>query len=127
MQQRFIEARRLLVEQTANIGCRHCRCIFAHAQSRQLQPRAMVIVGVGIPRRQPRGDGPCAVAQTVTDGAESKPCRGKSRRDLNRLRQDFRGARKVAPRGALKRRPVVLIGRHVAGRDEERSTCHCAI
>jgi hypothetical protein len=46
---------------------------------------------------------------------------------LNRLRQDFRGARKVAPRGALKRRPVVLIGRHVAGRDEERSTCHCAI
>ena len=74
---------------------------FARAQSRQLQPRAMVIFGIGIVGLPPRDDSPCAVAQTVADGAESKPCRGESRRKLHRLCQDFGGACKIAPRGML--------------------------
>src|SRR3954454_1423769 len=101
-----MEARRLFVEQAGDITRRHRRRIFARAQSRQLQPRAMVIFGIGIVGLPPCDDSPCTVAQTVADGGESKPWRGESRRKLHRLLQNFGGACKIAPRSTLELRPV---------------------
>src|SRR4051812_23983185 len=79
----------------------------------------MVIFGIGIAGLPPRDDSPCAVAQTVADGAESKPCRGETRRKLHRLRQDFGGAGKIAARGTLERRAVVRSA--VTSPDETKS------
>ncbi len=117
--ERSVVALGILVEQPADIRFGHCRGCFAEAEPRQLQARAVIIVGVGVAGLRERRDRAVAVAEPVADGAKREPGRGEVRRELHRLRQDIGRRGKVAARGKLDRRLVAPVGNQIAGRHKE--------
>ena len=119
--ERRVVAGGILVEQPADIGFGHRRRGFAGAEPRQLQPRAVIILGIGVARLLERGDGAVAVAELVADGAEREPGGGEAGRQLDGLRQNIGGAGKIALRGMIERPFVAPVGDQVAGGDEERA------
>ena len=110
-----------MVEQPADIGFGHRRCGIAGAEPGKLQPRAVIILRIGVARLLESGDRAVAVAELVADGAEREPGRGEARRKLDGLRQDIGGAGKIAARGMVQRPFVAPVGDQVAGRDKERA------
>ena len=86
-----------------------------------MQPRAVVILGIGVARFLERGNRAVAIAEPVADGAEREPGRGEARRQLDRLRQNVGGAGKIALRGVIERPFVAPVGDQVAGGDKERA------
>ncbi len=119
--ERRVVARGVLVEQPADIGFGHRRGGFAGAEPGQLQPRAVIILGIGVAGLLESGDRAVAVAELVADGAEREPGRGEARRQLHGLRQNIGGAGKIAPRGMVERPLVAPVGDQIAGGDEERA------
>ncbi len=94
--QRGVIMRGILVEQPAHIGFGHRRSGFAGAEPRQLQPRAVVVRGVGIAGLPERRDRAVAVAEPVADGAEREPGGRELRRKLHRLHKNIGGGGKIA-------------------------------
>ena len=119
--ERRVVARGILVEQPADIGFGHGRRRFAGAEPRQLQPRAVIILGIGIARLLEGGNRAVAIAELVADGAEREPGRGEARRQLHGLRQNVGGAGHIALRGMIERPFVAPVGDQVAGGDKERA------
>ena len=89
------------------------------AEPRELQPRAVIILGVGVARLREGGHGAGVVAEPVADGAEREPGRGEARHQFDRLRQNIGGGGKIAARGLVERPFVAPVGDEIAGRDEE--------
>ncbi len=90
--QRLVVAAGILVEQPADIGFGHGRRGFAGSEPRQLQPRAVIILGIGIAGMAEGGNSAIAVAKLIADRAKRKPCGSKARRKLHGLHQDIGGA-----------------------------------
>ena len=93
LQQRLIEACRLLIEQAADIDSSHCR----HARAGAEIERAAAERRDNPPDRRrapsPGGDRPVAVAEIVADRAEREPGGGEAGRKLHRLPAGFRQPR----------------------------------
>ena len=119
--QRRIEASGILVEQPAHITFAHRRRRLAGSEPGELQPRAVIILRVGVAGALERRDRAVAVAKPVADGAEREPGGGEARRQLHRLRQNIRRAGKVAPRGMIERPFVAAVGDEIAGGNEQRA------
>jgi hypothetical protein len=117
--ERRVVAAGILVEQPADIGVGHRRRGLAGAEPGQLQPRAVVILGIGVAGMPKAAMAPLAVAEPVADGAEREPGRGEARRKLDGLRQDIGGAGKIAARGLIERPFVAPVGDQIAGGDEK--------
>src|SRR5262252_8808291 len=83
LDQRGVIAAGILVEQPPQIGLDHRRYLWAGAEARQLQPRAVIIIRVGAARRTKGGYGGIAIAEPVADGAERKPGGGEARRSFD--------------------------------------------
>ena len=115
LQQRRIEGLGMLIEQPPHIDRGHRRRDLAGAEPSELQPRAVIILGVGVARLLPRRDRPCPVAEIVANGAEREPGGGEVGRKLDRLRQDIGGAGEVALRGVIERPLVAAVGDQIAG------------
>ena len=115
LQQRRIEGLGMLIEQAAHIDRGHRRRDLAGAEPRELQPRAVIVLGVGVARLLPRRDRPCPVAEIVANGAEREPGGGEVGRKLDRLRQDIGGAGEIALRGVIERPLVAAVGDQIAG------------
>ena len=113
--QRGVIAGGILVEQPAQIGLTHCRRRRAGAEPGKLQPRAMVIVRIGAACRFKCSHRAATIAEPIADGAERKPRGGKSRCDLDGLRQQIGCSSKVAPPGEFDGRLVTTIADKVAG------------
>src|SRR5580704_15752555 len=118
---RRVVARGILVEQPPHVGFGHGRRHLAGAEPRQLQPGAVIVLGVGVARLLESGDSAVAVAELVADGAEREPGRGEAWRQLDRLRQNIGGAGKIALGDVIERPFVAPVGDQVAGGDEERA------
>src|SRR5215472_9076700 len=116
LDQRGVIAAGILVEQSPQIGLGHRRYLWAGAEARQLQPRAVIIIRVGAARRTKGGYGGIAIAEPVADGAERKPGGGEARRSFDGLRQNIRCAGKIAARGELDGGLVPAVADEVAGR-----------
>ena len=116
LDQRGVIAAGILVEQPPQIGLGHRRYLWAGAEARQLQPRAVIIIRVGAARRTKGGYGGIAIAEPVADGAERKPGGGEARRSFDGLRQNIRCAGKIAARGELDGGLVPAVADEVAGR-----------
>jgi hypothetical protein len=80
-----------------------------------LQPRAVIIVRIGAACRFECGDRAVTIAEPIADGAERKPRRGKTRCDLDGLRQQIGCSNKVAPPGKFDGCLVTAIADKVAG------------
>src|SRR5262249_39158300 len=96
-------------------------------EPRQLEPRAMIVLRIEVACPLPGCDRPLAVAQIVADRTKRKPSRGERGREFDGVHQYRGGAGEIAARNPLERRSVALIGRSIAGWDEQRSICHCAV
>ena len=104
----------MLIEQPPHIDRGHRRRGLAGAEPREMQPRAVIILGVGVARLLPRRDRPGPVAEIVANGAEREPGGGEVGRKLDRLRQDIGGAAR-SPRGVIERPLVAAVGDQIAG------------
>ncbi len=114
--QRGVIAGGILIEQPAQIGFTHCRRCRAGAEPGKLQPRAVIIVRVGVACRFERGHRTVTIAELIADGAERKPGGGKTRCDRDGLRQQVGCSNKVAPPGEFDGCLVTAIADKVAGR-----------
>ena len=99
-----VVTRGVLVEEPAQIEFAHCGSGFAGAKPRQLQARAVTIIGVGAACLGESRNRALAVAETAAQCGKSKPGSGESRRCRYRLRQDVRRTGKVAACGEIHRR-----------------------
>ena len=126
--ERSVVARGILVEQPADIRLRHRRRSLAGAEPCELQPGAVVVVGIGVARPLECGDRIAPVAQLVADGAEREPRRGKAGCKLDGLLEDFGGAGEIAARRMVERPFVTPVGDKVARGDKERAGVgHCVL
>ena len=119
--ERSLITRRILVEQPPDIRLRHRRRSVTRAKPRELQPSAVVVVGIGVARPLERGDRLTPIAQLVANGAEREPRGGKAGRKLNGLLQDFGGAGEIAARCMVECPFVTAVGDKVSRRDKERA------
>ena len=115
LHQRLVEIRRVLIEQPPHIDAGHRRCRLAGAEPRQMQPRAVIILAVGVARRGKRGDGPVAIAHRLADRGEREPRGGKARRRFHHLRQDVGRRGRVAALKIIQRPLVAPVGDQIAG------------
>ena len=120
--QRLVVAAGILVEQPADVGFGHGWRRLSGAEPRQLQPRAVVILRIGIAGMAERGNGAVTVAELIADRAKRKPCGGKARRQLDRLRQDIGGTGQIALGGVVERPFIAPVGDQIAGRNEKRAS-----
>ena len=105
----------------------HRRTRFAGAEPGELQPRAVVILRVGIAGPRECGNRAVAVAEPVADGAEREPGGGEAWHELHRLGENIGRRGKVAARGKLDRRLVAPVGDQIAGGYKERAGVgHCS-
>ncbi len=112
--ERGIEARRILVEQGADIGRWH-RIWHVDAKPDEAQAGAMAILRVGALRRPECRDGARPFTELLAQIAERKPCRGKARCHLDRLDQQVGGAQPVAAGRQIHRKPIAPVGEEIAG------------
>ena len=115
LHQRLIEIRRVLVEQPAHIDAGHRRRRLADAEAGQMQPRAVIILAVGVARRRERRDGAVAVAYRLADRGQREPGGGEARRGLHHLHEDIRGGGRVAALEIIQRPLVAPVGDQIAG------------
>ena len=119
--ERHVVASGVLVEQPAHVTLSHRRRGVPRAESGELEPRAVVVLGVGAAGFFERRNGRIALAKAVADGAEREPGGSKARRQFERLHQNIGGAGKIAA-GRMVQRPFVApVGDSIAGGDEERA------
>ena len=118
--ERRVVAGGVLVEQAADVCVAHRRINLAGAEAGELEPGAVVIVGIGVAGFFEGGDGAAHVTEPVADGAEREPCGGENGCQRDGLHQDLGGAGKIAAR-ALGERPFVApVGDQIAGGYEQR-------
>ena len=118
--ERRVVARRVLVEQPAQVRFAHRRGGVAASEPGELQPGAVIILWIRVTGLFERGDGAGAVIEPVADSAEREPSGGETRREFHGLREDIGGAGKIAARGMIERPLVAPVGDEIAGGDEER-------
>ena len=75
----------------------------------------MIIVRIGVAGFFESSKGAAAIAESVADGAERKPCGRKGGCHLDSLDQNIGGGGKIAARGVIERPFVAPVGDEVAG------------
>ena len=115
LHQRGVEIRRVLVEQPPHIDAGHRRRRLADAETGQMQPRAVIILAVGIARRRKRGDGAIAVAHRLADRGQREPGGGEARRGLQHLREDVGRGGCIAALEIVQRPLIAPVGDQIAG------------
>ena len=115
----------MLIEQPPHIDRGHRRRDLAGAEPRELQPRAVIVLGVGVARLLPGRDRAGAVAEIVANGAEREPGGGEGGRELDRLRQDIGGAGEVA--AARRDRAPTCSGGRRSDRRRRRTAVHLSL
>ena len=98
--ERRVVARGILVEQPAHVGFAHRRRGVAGAEPGELEPRAVIILGVRVAGLLERGNGAGAIAEPVADGAEREPGGGESGRQRPRSATRISAAPAKSPRAA---------------------------
>jgi len=116
-----VVARGILVEEPAQVGLAHRWSAFADAKPRQLQARALIIVGVGAARLGEGRDSAWVVAEAAVECAERKPRCGEVRRDHDGLRQKVRRGGQIPAHSEIHRRVKAAIGDEIAGRYKKRA------
>ena len=116
--QRGLEARRVLIEQRLHIGLRHLGQGLG-AEPHQVQAGAVAIVGIGGARLAKRLDRRVALAELLADFAEREPGRGEIRRELDGLHQQIGGGRQVALQLQIARKFEAAVGDQIAGGQEQ--------
>ena len=123
LDQRPLEARRVLVEQPTHIGRGHRRRRLTNAEPGQMQARAMIVLGIGVARRFEGSDGARPVAGRSRMHAERKPRGGEPRRQsATACASTSAAAGEIA---ALEhgRAPIRSAGRRPRSPDETKSDC----
>ena len=115
LHQRAVELRRVLVEQPAHIDPGHRRRRLADAEAGQMQPRAVIVLAVGVARRLECGDGAVAVAGRLADRGQREPGGGETGRGLDHLPQDVGGGCRIAALEIVQRPLVAPVGDQIAG------------
>ena len=81
----------------------------------ELQPGAVIVLGIGVAGLAPRGDRPLAVAELVADTTQREPGRGEIGRELDRLAENIGGPHEVAASRVIERPLVAPVGDQIAG------------
>ena len=80
-----------------------------------MQPRAVIVLAVGVARRRKCGDGAVAVACRLTNRGQREPGGGEAGRGFHHLRQDIGGRGRIAALQVIQRPLVAPVGDQIAG------------
>ncbi len=109
-----------MIEEPADIGFAHRRSGIATPQSGKLEASAVIVPRIGVAGFVEGVDSARSIAEAVANGAESEPRGCKAGRLFHGLRQNVRGAGKIAARGVVERPFVAAVGDQIAGGNEKR-------
>ena len=80
-----------------------------------MQPRAVIVLAVGVARRRERGDGAVAIAHRLADRGQREPGGGEARRGLHHLHQNVGRRGRIAALEIVQRPLVAPVGDQIAG------------
>ncbi len=80
-----------------------------------MQPRAVIVLAVGVARRRKRRDGAVAVAHRLADRGQREPGGGEARRGFHHLLQDIGRGGGIAALQIIQRPLVAPVGDQIAG------------
>ena len=116
--QRRVVARGILVEQPAHIGFAHRRRRLAGAEPGELQPRAVIILRIGVAGLSNAATAPARSPSRSRMAPSANQAVANARRKLDGLRQNIGRAGKIAARGMIDRPFVAAVGDQIAGGNE---------
>ena len=123
-----LEACRMLIEKPPHINRRHPRRDLARTEPGELQPRAMIVLRTRCRAPAPRRRSPLSGRPDCREWRRARTRRSQRPAPARRFAPGMSAAPvEVAARRMVERPFVAAVGDQVAGRDEQRVPCHCAI